>query len=78
MRINVSDVEMTGEMVRVTKTASGTGKTFVGLRLYLASSPLLHDAHGDDDRSAVTFWFEQGNAQEEHVVRQAINDLSRI
>lgn len=78
MRINVYDEEITGEVVAVTKTAADTGITFTGLRLYLASPDVLHATADDDDRSAITFWFETGNGGEAAEVRGALSALSRV
>jgi hypothetical protein len=72
MRINIYDEEVTGEVTAVTKTAADTGLTFTGLRIFLASPEVLHDEPDDDDRSAVTFWFEQGVTDEEYKVRLAL------
>lgn len=77
MRINVYDEEITGEVDCVTKTAD-TGLTFMGLRLYLASPDVLHDVPGDDDRSAITFWFERGNQGEEGKVRNTLLALRNV
>src|SRR5437660_12082418 len=32
------------------------GKHFYAIRLFLQSSPMLHNTTTDDDRSAITFW----------------------
>lgn len=76
MRIHIYDEEITGEVAHVTKKAD-TGKVFSGLRMFLASPDVLHDQPDDDDRSAITFWFEVGEAEQEHVVRGTLNNLSR-
>jgi hypothetical protein len=76
MRLNVYDEEMTGEVAAVRKTASDTGRTFVGLRLFLASPDVLHDEPDDDDRSAITFWFEEGQEDQEDKVRKVLHDVA--
>lgn len=58
MRINVYSEEMTDEIEVIKKTAD-TGATFYGVRLLLKSHDDLHTADDDDDRSAVTFWFDR-------------------
>lgn len=55
MRINVYAEEITEEVQIVGKRAS-TGRDFYAVRLMLESSPKLHHAETDDDRSAITFW----------------------
>jgi hypothetical protein len=78
MRINVYDEEIDGEVKMITKTASDTGLTFTGLRIYLASPDVLHNEPNDDDRSAITFWFEQGADDQEHVVRDVLYTAAHI
>lgn len=77
MRINIYDEEITGEVAAVTKTAD-TGLTFTGLRLYLESPDVLHNDPDDDDRSAITFWFEQGKFDQEGWVRNTLLALRNI
>ncbi len=55
MRINVYSQELTAEVELISKT-SNTGRTYYGIRLYLASPDILHHTPDDDDRSAITFW----------------------
>lgn len=55
MRINVYNEELTGD-VRVVETTPETGRTFYGVRMFLASAKELHYSEDDDDRSAVTIW----------------------
>lgn len=78
MRINVYDEEITWEVVAVTKTAADTGITFTGLRLYLESPDVLHHTADDDDRSAITFWFNPQTAGEENKVRNALRRLALV
>lgn len=63
MRLNVYDEEITGEVAIVGKRAE-TGTIFSGIRVFLASPKELHNLPGDDDRSAITFWWETGNMAE--------------
>lgn len=57
MRINIYNEEITYNMEVVEKSAEG--RKFWGLRFYLLSHPCMYPPqHGDDDRSAVTFWFD--------------------
>lgn len=78
MRIQIYDEEISGEVMRVTKTASDTGKTFTGLRIFLVSPDVLHHEPGDDDRSAITFWYEEGNLSEETLVRSTLRTASEV
>jgi hypothetical protein len=55
VRINVYSQELTEEVELVEKK-SNTGEVYYGVRMYLASSDVLHNTPGDDDRSAITFW----------------------
>ena len=55
MRINVYSQELTKEVKLVCKVAD-TGIVHHGVRIYFASSPLLHNTEADDDRSAITYW----------------------
>lgn len=55
MRVNVYSQELTPE-VSVAEVATATGRKYRAARMFLHSSPRLHDILGDDDRSAVTFW----------------------
>lgn len=54
MRINVYGEEILFDTKVVTKKVDG--KTFYGIRMFLASSEKLHFTPKDDDRSAITFW----------------------
>ncbi|OLC85640.1 MAG: hypothetical protein AUG85_05370 [Gemmatimonadetes bacterium 13_1_20CM_4_66_11] len=63
MRVNVYSQEMTRETMVVEKQVhlpgqAGPGRTYYGVRMFLRSAPELHDTPEDDDRSAVTLWFE--------------------
>lgn len=65
MRVNIYEEEITGEVLRVTKEVrqeSGL-QTFVGIRIILHGSSKLHNSEGNDDRSAVTFWFAEGHEE---------------
>lgn len=77
MRIHVYDEEITGEVSLVSKTAD-TGLRFTGLRIWLASPGELHNVPGDDDRSAVTFWYETDNLTEMNKVRKALEDAANL
>lgn len=57
MRINVYHEELTGEAEVVSTVAEGTGITYYGCRVFLASADVLHHTEEDDDRSAITYWF---------------------
>lgn len=63
MRINVYGEELTHQSEIVHKIVDG--RNFYGVRMFLESSPFLHQTKTDDDRSAVTFWVpwtkEKGN-----------------
>ncbi len=74
MRINVYDEEIIGEVQRLEKTAD-TGAVFVGVRIFLASPDVLHRSEEDDDRSAVTFWFEKGDEKARWVIRSMLQAL---
>lgn len=56
MRVNVYHEELTDEAEIVWKVVN-TGRKYCGLRIFVKSDPMLHHRPGDDDRSAVTFWF---------------------
>ena len=59
MRINVYAEELTKETQVVSKVVSegpNKGRTFYGVRMFLASPDVLHADPNDDDRSAITFW----------------------
>jgi hypothetical protein len=59
MRVNVYSQEITSDADRVTKSGhdeKGNPALFHAVRLYLHSSPMLHNTPADDDRSAVTIW----------------------
>lgn len=76
MRVQIYDEEVTGECTIVEKVAD-TGKTFHGVRLFLASSDVLHNTPQDDDRSAITFWWEANNTSERSKVHDIL-DLARV
>lgn len=78
MRIQIYDEEITGETQLIEKTASDTGLTFLGLRLFLASSDVLHNEPNDDDRSAITFWFEKGNVEQWKKVTSTLTKLTEL
>ena len=71
MRINVYDEEITGEVLPAFATAA-TGLSFHGVRLMLASPDVLHNDPDDDDRSAITLWWEAGNDTEKAKVRATV------
>lgn len=54
MRINVYGEELTHQSEIVHKVVDQ--RNFYGVRMFLESSPFLHQTKKDDDRSAVTFW----------------------
>ena len=56
MRVHIYSQELTKEVGTVSKMAVGTGITYHGVRIFLASPEILHHTPADDDRSAVTFW----------------------
>lgn len=56
MRINVYSQELTKELAIIETVAKDTGRTYYGIRMYMASPDILHHTPEDDDRSAVTFW----------------------
>ena len=64
MRINVYSQEITNEVKLVVKE-SNTGLVYSAVQMVLHSSPLLHHAPNDDDRSAVTFWLPRSKEQRE-------------
>jgi hypothetical protein len=75
MRINVYAEELTNEVVFVSKDVEDEefGKrTFYGLRVFLKSPPELHHSPEDDDRSAITFWFQEGD-QAKHTHTTILN-----
>lgn len=67
MRINVYSEEMTDDIELVTKEgvigADGEPTTFYGVRWFLESSDKMHRTEFDDDRSAITFWFQAHEAE---------------
>lgn len=68
MRINICDKEITGQVQAVSEVDHDAGRTFIGLRIFLASPAVLYSDPDDDDRSAVTFWYERGAEQERSLV----------
>lgn len=66
MRVNVYNEELTGDVEIVTVTPD-TGRTFYGVRVYLASAQELHYTDEDDDRSAVTFWLHKDYSKAEEL-----------
>lgn len=64
MRVNVYSQELTSEVLEISKE-SNTGKVYRAAQLILHSSPMLHNAPGDDDRSAVTFWLPKSQVNRE-------------
>lgn len=63
MRVNIYGEELTYQNEIVHKEVDG--RNFYGIRIFLESTPFLHQTKTDDDRSAVTFWVpwtaEKGN-----------------
>ena len=68
MRINVYSQELTNEIVKISKV-SNTGVKYHAAQLILQSSPKLHYAPGDDDRSAVTFWLPRTSERREEMAK---------
>jgi hypothetical protein len=58
MRVNVYAEELTDDIEVVQQFGGGHPRPFFGLRIYLRSPSELHHTPEDDDRSAVTFWFD--------------------
>lgn len=74
MRINVYAEELPDERrVGVVQTTADTGRTFMGVRIFLKSPDELHDEPDDDDRSAITFWGPPGKVI--GLLREAADDL---
>ena len=74
MRVNVYSQEMTREAQVVEKQVhlpgqAGPGRTYYGVRMFLRSAPELHATPEDDDRSAVTFWFDSIGEAERYFER---------
>jgi len=74
MRVNVYSQEMTREAQVVEKQVhlpgqAGPGRTYYGVRVFLRSAPELHATPEDDDRSAVTFWFDSLGEAERYFER---------
>jgi hypothetical protein len=66
MRINVYAEELTTETQLVSKTVNDDEfgeRTFYGVRMFLKSPEELHHSDEDDDRSAITFWFKEGDVE---------------
>lgn len=64
MRINIYHEELTDEVTLVEKDVDDKAfgpRTFYGVRVYLKSPEELHHEPDDDDRSAITFWFREGD-----------------
>ncbi len=57
MRINIYNEEITDDF-EITTREVDNGKIFYGLRLFMASSSVLHNSIDDNDVTAVTFWFD--------------------
>ena len=59
MRVNVYWEELSDAPPEIIERSAGNrGLPFWGLRIWLKSPVELHRNLGDDDRSAVTFWFD--------------------
>ena len=54
MRVNVYGEEIVDRVELVRKAVDQ--RLFVGVRIFLESSPKLHHGYGDNDESAITFW----------------------
>ena len=81
MRLNVYGEELTEETEVVIKTAENTGRSYYGLRFFLASPDVLHSDPSDDDRSAVTLWVpwtKRGTHDVEKLRRLLVNMLNRL
>lgn len=68
MRMNVYSQELTSEVAEVRKEGD-SGEVFLGARLFLHSSPMLHNTPTDDDRSAITFWTPKSKERREEIAR---------
>ena len=77
VRINVYDEEITGEVSIVTKTTD-TGITFIGHRIFLDSPSSLHHSEIDDDRSAITFWYNADSPEEKKKVLSSLQSLAHV
>jgi len=71
MRINVYSQELTSATSLVSKTDE-RGVTHYGVRIYLASSLLLHHTADDDDRSAITYWVPHSGPMAEGVLAEVL------
>ena len=59
MRVNIYYEELSDEPPQVIERSAGNhALPFWGLRIWLKSPPELHRTADDDDRSAVTVWFD--------------------
>ena len=77
MRVHVYSQELTKEVALVSKTAD-TGIIYYGVRMILASSPMLHCSPGDDDRSAVTFWIPNAKSFAPADLAQVFRDMAAL
>lgn len=76
MKINVYSQELTSEVKVITKT-SNTGKVYYAASLIFHSSDMLHNAPGDDDRSAVTFWLPWTKERREDLAK-AFDSIANV
>jgi hypothetical protein len=75
MRVNVYSQELTNEVELVWKKGN-TGVVYSAVRLFLHSSDRLHcSPHGDDDRSAITYWLPRGMDRREEFA-QALEEMA--
>lgn len=77
MRINVYSQELTEETELIQTRGSNTKISYSAVRLFLASSPMLHHPPADDDRSAVTFWLPKSRDRRESLAK-AFEELARL
>jgi hypothetical protein len=70
VRVNIYWEELSDEPPEVIeRTAGSNNMPFWGLRIWLRSPLVLRKTEDDDDRSAVTFWFESHAALNDFVER---------
>lgn len=77
MRINIYSQELTKEVMPVSKTA-GTGITYYGIRLMLASPNILHHTAEDDDRSGITFWIPNARSFTREDLARVFDAMARL
>lgn len=78
MRINVYGEEIRDKVELIKKAVDQ--RLFVGVRIYLESSPRLHHSDNDNDETGITFWapWTKKNGNDVEIIARVLENAAHL